>query len=196
MSDYKNFVDRMGSFDMDIPTEGPKKPLQHEYSDDDALFHYGVLGMKWGVRKDRKPQGFQYGKQGNTRAAKKAARKAAAEARKNPPLSEDYINSRTLAAKSVKSLSNKEIEAVNQRARLEKQFTELTGKGESGVQKALNVILKPQNRALAGVAITAGMTALAASGAMTQTETKIHDALGAWGPAAIQALFNRGGKKK
>lgn len=30
----------------------------------DHIAHYGVMGQKWGVRKDGKPQGFQYGKNG------------------------------------------------------------------------------------------------------------------------------------
>ena len=42
MKDYENFVARMGSFDMELT------PLD---ADQDLLNHFGVKGMKWGVRK-------------------------------------------------------------------------------------------------------------------------------------------------
>ena len=42
--DYKNFVERMGSFDDTMDVSGEN--LTHN-----ALAHFGVLGMKWGRRK-------------------------------------------------------------------------------------------------------------------------------------------------
>lgn len=48
MKDYENFVERMGSFDMVLTT--PE-------TDQDVLNHFGVKGMKWGVRKKRETKG-------------------------------------------------------------------------------------------------------------------------------------------
>lgn len=44
-NDYKNFVERMGSFEDDLDISGAN--LMHSY----ALSHVGVLGMKWGHHK-------------------------------------------------------------------------------------------------------------------------------------------------
>lgn len=96
------------------------------------LSHYGVKGMKWGVRKDRKS------------GSKKSSRK-----------SKDYVEARALRKKNLSQLSNKELRTLNQRLQLEQQYKQLTtpqnkNKGKSFVagvhgqirQHAINSVSK------------------------------------------------------
>lgn len=61
-----------------------------------SLMHYGVKGMKWGVRKDRKKS-----------------------------YSDDYNESRSLKKKSYKELSNDELKKLNKRLELEGNYKRL-----------------------------------------------------------------------
>ena len=91
---------------------------QYNYSDD-YLAHYGVLGMKWGVRKDK---------------AKGDLRK-----RKSTPIHDDYKKAHS--GKSVKSMSDSELRSVNNRLQMERQYSELTRKTSKG-KKVVNTLIK------------------------------------------------------
>ena len=91
---------------------------QYNYSDD-YLAHYGVLGMKWGVRKDK---------------AKGGLRK-----RKTTPVHDDYKKAHS--GKSVESMSDSELRSVNNRLQMERQYSELTRKTSKG-KKVVNTLIK------------------------------------------------------
>lgn len=82
------------------------------YQNPDYLMHYGVLGMKWGVRKKRTSVGTK------TRRKKRQA-----------SYSKDYLDSKPLRSKSYKQLSTSEMKELNKRLEAEAQYRRLNPKG-------------------------------------------------------------------
>ena len=68
----------------------------------DELMHFGKLGMKWGVRKDR------------TTSAPP------------PPKSADHLAAQALRHKPLSEMSNEEIQSFTKRLELEKKYRDLT----------------------------------------------------------------------
>lgn len=69
------------------------------------LYHFGVKGMKWGVRKDRK---------------------RSISSKRSRSDSKDYTESRDLLKKFPNKLSNAELRKINERLNLEQQYSNLT----------------------------------------------------------------------
>lgn len=86
------------------------------------LYHYGVLGMKWGVRCNR------------------ASTKSSSGKTKRSP-SEDYIQAQSLKKKKLHELSNKELETLNRRMQLEQNYRSLNRQQVSRGQKFVTDVL-------------------------------------------------------
>lgn len=91
---------------------------------DNELYHYGVLGMKWGVRKSRGGSS----KSGGRRRSK------------TETVHEDYAKAHS--KKSVKQMSDAELRSRINRLQMEKQYSQLNQRQVSAGEKFAKDILR------------------------------------------------------
>ena len=88
------------------------------------LYHWGVKGMRWGVRRAQKQ---------TARMERKAQKKG---------WSEDAKTAALVKTKSVKQMSNTELRKLNERIQLEKQYKNITKGDKSAGSKFVADVLK------------------------------------------------------
>ena len=110
-----------------------------QYQNTDELYHHGILGMKWGVRRYQNKDGSL------TPKGKKR-------------YSEDYNESRNIKRKGIKRMSNDDLRKVNNRDSLERTYKNNNSKvgktiaivgTTAGFIGSLNAILKNSPRVVA-----------------------------------------------
>jgi hypothetical protein len=117
-------------YGQEISTE---KPIE-------SLYHYGILGMRWGMRKRR----------GSSVTKSKSSNKST----DNSNDSEDHMKKVTLRSKKVSEMSNDELQAFTKRMNLEKQYKELTKTEVSAGRKFVTDVLTNSAKTIATTYVT------------------------------------------
>lgn len=104
----------------------------------DELAHYGVKGMKWGVRKQRMPTGVT--------VKKTPGRRVKTSGGENQPASKDAVAAAKLRQRAKKSttdsLSNVELQDLVRRMNLEQQYRNLAAQDQGPAQKFVQRLVK------------------------------------------------------
>ena len=113
------------------------------------LYHYGVLGMKWGVRRNRK-------------AASSSTSNTKPKTKRIP--SEDHLQAQQLKKKKLYEMSNKELETLTRRMQLEQNYKNLNrqqiSKGQKFVTDILTEVGKETAKNIVKNGVKTGMNAL------------------------------------
>lgn len=96
---------------------------------EDIIKHYGILGMKWGIRRYQ-PYPKGKGHKGKFLGLKSRSQKKVEKERSKPP-----------TKKSVKDMTDDELKEAVNRLNMEKRYRELTAKQKSRGQKLVVEIL-------------------------------------------------------
>lgn len=108
------------------------------YNSPEELYHYGVLGMKWGKRKAaiyRNKAKQERNKKSIDKANKYDAKAAKIERSiniKNSRISADSRRVSKIRKKPINEMSNQDLRDVNKRLELESKYKELKGKSNIG----------------------------------------------------------------
>ena len=104
----------------------------------EELYHWGIKGMKWGVRRYQNNDGTLTS-EGKKRKQSKIDKIDKKSKREN--WSDDAKTAAEIKTKNVKQMSNAELRKINERIQLEKQYSQLTKKETSKGRKLVNELV-------------------------------------------------------
>ena len=118
--------------------------MSEYYLTNSELYHHGILGQKWGIRRFQNSDG-SYTAEGKRR-------------RRSDSYSDDQKRYESLRKKNYKELSTKEIEEINRRENAVNQYSRNhQSAGKKFIGSLSNNVINGAAGALAGLAVSIGM---------------------------------------